>query len=89
MKTYKSNEMVHANARKTWNEYFLELGKRDSRIVALTADLSRSTCTESFRKEIPRPIFQCWNSRTKYDRSRRGFGFRRQKNHIVFHSLRS
>ena len=57
MKTYKSNEMVHANARKTWNEYFLELGKRDSRIVALTADLSRSTCTESFRKEIPGRYF--------------------------------
>ena len=53
MKLYEPNEKVVANARSVWGDMFYEVARKDPRIVALTADLSRSTITETIRKKEP------------------------------------
>lgn len=57
MKLYKAGEVVFKNSRKEWSKFFLEIGEKEKRVIALTADLSRSTCTEDFRKNIPERYF--------------------------------
>jgi transketolase len=57
MKLYNPGEKIHANPRLVWHEAMLEIGKLDRNIVALGGDLSRSTCTESFRAEFPDRFF--------------------------------
>ncbi|WNX85713.1 transketolase C-terminal domain-containing protein [Agathobaculum sp. NTUH-O15-33] len=57
MKLYRANEKVVANGRALWQQALADLGARDERIVALTADLSRSVCTEQFRKQYPERFF--------------------------------
>ncbi len=57
MKLYAPKEKVVASARKVWCEAFAQVAETDSRVVALTADLSRSTITEIFREKFPDRYF--------------------------------
>lgn len=53
MKIYRYGEKVVANARAIWTDAMYEAGMANENVMALTGDLSRSLCTERFRKEIP------------------------------------
>lgn len=57
MKLLNPTENVFANGRSFWQEAMAEIGAMDERVVALTADLSRSVCTETFRKQYPERFF--------------------------------
>lgn len=57
MKLYKPNEKVVAASRGLWSEMFAQAAEKDDRVVALTADLSRSTITEVFRKKHPERFY--------------------------------
>lgn len=57
MKLMNPKENVYANGRSFWQEAMAEIGEMDERVVALTADLSRSVCTETFRKRYPERFF--------------------------------
>lgn len=56
MKLLNPSERVHANSRLFWHKALAEIGKNEN-VVALTADLSRSICTEDFRKQYPERYF--------------------------------
>lgn len=53
MKLLNPNEKVVMNSRQIWNEAMAEIGTVNENVVALTADVSRSVCTEIFRKQFP------------------------------------
>ncbi len=57
MKLFDPTEKVHANSRPIWHEALAEIGAANPNVVALTADLSRSVCTENFRKSFPDRYF--------------------------------
>ena len=57
MKIFGPNEKIVANARPVWQEHFAAMVKKHKNVVVLTADLSRSTCTELARKETPERFF--------------------------------
>jgi transketolase len=57
MKFFGPNEKIVASARPVWQENFAAMVKAHKNVVALTADLSRSTCTELARKETPERFF--------------------------------
>jgi transketolase len=57
MKLFQPNEKVVANSRPLWTEFFGRMGEKYKNTIALVADLSRSTCTENFRKNIPERFF--------------------------------
>lgn len=48
-----------ASLRETYGRTLVELGKENPDIVALDADLSRSTMTHYFAKEFPERFFNC------------------------------
>lgn len=50
--------MGKMNMRKAYGEALLELGRRDGRIVALEADLGKSTMSNMFGAEFPDRYFQ-------------------------------
>ena len=57
MKLLNPAENIYANSRPIWHEALEEIGANHPDIVALTADLSRSVCTENFRKRFPDRYF--------------------------------
>lgn len=57
MKLLNPTEKIHANSRPIWHEALEEIGAANPNVVALTADLSRSVCTENFRKRFPDRYF--------------------------------
>ncbi|MDR1731199.1 MAG: hypothetical protein LBR61_03810 [Synergistaceae bacterium] len=57
MKLFAPGEKTVVAARPVWQEYFAAMMKNHQNVVALTADLSRSTCTELARKEVPERFF--------------------------------
>jgi transketolase len=46
------------NCRKVYGETLVELGRQNQRIVALDADLSKSTMTRFFEHEFPDRFFE-------------------------------
>ena len=46
------------NCRKVYGETLVELGRKNERIVALDADLSKSTMTRFFEQEFPERFFE-------------------------------
>jgi len=46
------------NCRKVYGETLVELGRENERIVALDADLSKSTMTQLFEQEFPERFFE-------------------------------
>lgn len=57
MKLLDPNEKVLANSRTVWHESFSAMAERHPEVIALTGDLSRSICTEQFRKRAPERYF--------------------------------
>lgn len=52
MRLYAPDEKLHKKSRDLWDEALFRIGA-DERVFALSADLSRSVCTERFRKAYP------------------------------------
>jgi transketolase len=50
---------AEVSLRETYGKTLLELGMENQDIVALDADLSRSTMTHFFAKELPERFFEC------------------------------
>ena len=50
--------MANMNMRKAYGEALLELGRENDRVVALEADLGKSTMSNMFGAEFPRRYFQ-------------------------------
>lgn len=50
--------MAIQNCRKVYGETLVELGRKNERIVALDADLSKSTMTRFFQQEFPHRFFE-------------------------------
>ena len=50
--------MAMQNCRKVYGETLVELGRKNERIVALDADLSKSTMTRLFQQEFPYRFFE-------------------------------
>ena len=50
--------MSKMNMRKAYGEALLELGKENEKIVALEADLGKSTMSNMFGSEFPARYFQ-------------------------------
>jgi len=73
-------------ARDVYGQTLVELGKQDSHIVVMDADLSGSTRTKLFAAEFPQRFFQRRRGRAEYDGDRGRPGFRRQ-DRIRFHIL--
>jgi len=44
--------------RKAFGEFLIEIGQKDSRVVALAADLAKSTYTEMFKEKFPDRHFE-------------------------------
>jgi transketolase len=57
VKLLDPNEKVLGNAMPVWHDSFGELVRSHPDIVALTADLSRSVCTEKVRVDTPERYF--------------------------------
>ncbi len=57
-KNFATPEMKFAPSRNGYGEGLLEAGKRDERVVALSADLTESTRTQAFAEAFPSRFFQ-------------------------------
>ena len=57
MKLLGPYEKVIANTRPIWQEGFAKMMRENPNAIAMTADLSRSICTDLVRKEIPERYF--------------------------------
>jgi transketolase len=59
MKLFGPNEKVLAAPRSVWDESFSAMAESNENIIAMTADLSRSICTNTFSKKVPERFFNC------------------------------
>ncbi len=50
--------MEKKSLRKAFGEFLIEIGERDPRVVALAADLAKSTYTEMFKEKFPDRHFE-------------------------------
>ena len=57
MKLLKPSDNIVANPRSVWQESFSKVAESNDRIIAMTGDLSRSICTDTFRKRVPERFF--------------------------------
>jgi transketolase len=57
VKLLDPNEKVLANSRAVWHESFADMVKKNTEVLVMTADLSRSICTEIVRKEVPERFY--------------------------------
>lgn len=53
MKLLDPKAKIMKNSRPIWHEAMAEVGALNENVIALTADVSRSVCTETFRKQFP------------------------------------
>ncbi|MDR1534215.1 MAG: transketolase family protein [Planctomycetota bacterium] len=59
MKLFGPHEKVLAASRTVWDQSFTAMAEKYPNVIAMTADLSRSICTETFRKKVPDRFFNC------------------------------
>lgn len=57
MKLYHPDERLVAKSRPVWSECFSDMAEKHDNVIAINADLSRSTTTEVFRKKVPERYF--------------------------------
>jgi transketolase len=57
MKLNIPSDNIVANPKALWHDSLAKMGESNQNIIALTADLSRSICTETFRKKFPDRYF--------------------------------
>ena len=50
--------MEKKSLRKAFGEFLIEIGEKDERVVALAADLAKSTYTEMFKEKFPERHFE-------------------------------